>query len=94
MPTWVDAGTRRTAYYPYLPPGSYTFTVIADNGEGVWNTEGASLQVTVLPAFYQTRWFLGVLAIAAIGAVGSRLAAPRRAAGSARRRRNRRSRDN
>lgn len=68
--TWVDAGTRRTAYYPYLPPGSYVFTVIADNGEGVWNTEGASLQVTVLPAFYQTRWFFGVLAVAAVAALG------------------------
>ena len=68
--TWVDAGTRRTAYYPYLPPGSYVFTVIADNGEGVWNTEGASLPVTVLPAFYQTRWFSSGLAVAAVAAVG------------------------
>lgn len=67
--TWVEAGTRRTAYYPYLPPGSYTFTVIADNGEGVWNTEGASLQVTVLPAFYQTGWFLAVLVSAGIGTI-------------------------
>ena len=78
-PTWVDAGTRRTAYYPYLPPGSYTFTVIADNGEGVWNTEGASLQVTVLPAFYQTGWFLGVLAIAGVGTARARLETTRRA---------------
>ena len=67
--TWVDAGTRRTAYYPYLPPGSYTFTVIADNGEGVWNAEGVSLQVTVLPAFYQTGWFFAVLAVAGIGSL-------------------------
>ena len=34
---WVEAGARRTAYYSHLPPGSYTFNVIADNGEGVWN---------------------------------------------------------
>jgi ligand-binding sensor domain-containing protein/signal transduction histidine kinase len=68
--TWVDAGTRRTAYYPYLPPGSYVFTVIADNGEGVWNMEGASLHVTVLPAFYQTRWFASGLAVAAVAVVG------------------------
>ena len=37
---WVDAGARRTAYYSHLPPGSYTFTVTADNGEGVWNAAG------------------------------------------------------
>ncbi len=54
---WVDAGARRTAYYSYLPPGSYTFTVTADNGEGVWNEIGQSLAVTVLPPFYQTWWF-------------------------------------
>ena len=46
---WVDAGARRTAYYSHLPPGSYTFTVIADNGEGVWNTTGQSLAFVVAP---------------------------------------------
>ena len=57
---WVDAGARRTAYYSHLPPGDYTFTVIADNGEGVWNTTGQSLAIVVLPPFYQTWWFLAV----------------------------------
>ena len=33
---WVEAGTRRTAYYSHLPPGSYIFRVIAANSEGVW----------------------------------------------------------
>lgn len=54
---WVDAGARRTAYYSHLPPGAYTFTVIADNGEGVWNTAGKTLAIVVLPRFYQTVWF-------------------------------------
>jgi signal transduction histidine kinase/ligand-binding sensor domain-containing protein len=54
---WVDPGSRRTAYYSHLPPGSYTFTVIADNGEGVWNTTGQSLDIVVLPRLYQTMWF-------------------------------------
>ena len=54
---WVDAGARRTAYYSHIPPGSYTFNVIADNGEGVWNTTGQSLAIVVLPRFYQTWWF-------------------------------------
>jgi signal transduction histidine kinase/ligand-binding sensor domain-containing protein len=69
---WVDAGTRRTAYYSHLPPGAYTFTVTADNGEGVWTTEGRSLSVRVLPPFYRTWWFrllagLGVLALIGAG---------------------------
>jgi signal transduction histidine kinase/ligand-binding sensor domain-containing protein len=61
---WVDARTRRTAYYSYVPPGSYTFTVIAANSDGVWNTEGASLQFVVLPPFYRTWWFLTLMAAA------------------------------
>lgn len=63
---WIDVGTRRTAYYSHLPPGEYTFRVIADNGEGVWNLEGASLRLVVLPPFYRTWWF-AVLGVVMIG---------------------------
>jgi signal transduction histidine kinase len=55
---WNDVGTRRTAYYSYLPPGSYRFHVIAANRDGVWNTVGMSIRVRVLPPFYKTYWFL------------------------------------
>ncbi len=65
---WVEAGTRRMAYYSYLPPGSYTFKVIADNGDGVWNTEGKSLRVVVLPPFYRTWWFLTLTGLGIAGA--------------------------
>lgn len=64
---WVDAGTRRTALYADLPPGSYRFQVIACNDDGVWNETGASLAVIQRPYFYQTRWFYGVVAAAALG---------------------------
>jgi ligand-binding sensor domain-containing protein len=40
---WVDAGTRRTAYYSSLPPGRFTFLVTACNNDGVWNEQGAAL---------------------------------------------------
>ena len=63
---WVEAGTRRTAYYPHVPSGEYTFQVIADNGEGVWNEQGQTLRVTVLPPFYRTWWFMVLCALAAI----------------------------
>jgi signal transduction histidine kinase len=68
---WVEAGTRRTAYFSNLPPGEYTFKVIADNGEGLWNMEGKSLRIVVLPPFYLTWWFLMLAALSAIGAVGA-----------------------
>ena len=55
---WVDAGTRRTAYFSYLPPGNYTFRVIAANADGVWNETGAALKISVRPPFYRTWWFI------------------------------------
>ncbi|HEX7318345.1 MAG TPA: two-component regulator propeller domain-containing protein [Pyrinomonadaceae bacterium] len=54
---WVEAGTRRTAYFPYLPPGSYTFRVMAANSDGVWNDVGASIPVVVRAPFWERWWF-------------------------------------
>lgn len=54
---WVDAGTRRVAYFPYLPPGTYTFRVIAANSDGVWNPSGASFNFTVRAPFWRHSWF-------------------------------------
>lgn len=65
---WVEAGTKRTVDYSYLPAGSYTFRLIAANANGVWNNEGASLRIIVRPYFYQTWWFrmLAALAVALV----------------------------
>jgi signal transduction histidine kinase len=54
---WVDPGVRRTAYYSHVAPGDYVFTVVASNSDGVWNTTGASLRITIVPRFWQTWWF-------------------------------------
>jgi signal transduction histidine kinase/ligand-binding sensor domain-containing protein len=61
---WHDAGTRRQAFYTDLPPGKYTFRVIASNSDGVWNDSGAKLDFTIAPAYYQTNWFRAVCAAA------------------------------
>jgi signal transduction histidine kinase/ligand-binding sensor domain-containing protein len=66
---WVQAGTRRTAYYPHLPPGDYIFKVIAANSDGVWNTKGESLGVVVLPPFYRTWWFLTLVSLVGAGVI-------------------------
>jgi len=58
-PEWVEAGTRHVAFYSFVPPGNYRFELIACNGDGIWNTAGASLALKVLPHFWQTWWFLG-----------------------------------
>ena len=54
---WQDAGTRRQAFYSDLPPGQYRFHVTAANNDGVWNETGAMLNLSILPAYYQTTTF-------------------------------------
>jgi signal transduction histidine kinase/ligand-binding sensor domain-containing protein len=54
---WQDAGTRREAFYTQLGPGTYRFRVIACNNDGVWNEQGAALDFSIAPAWYQTAWF-------------------------------------
>ena len=51
---WIDAGTRRFASYTNLPIGSYTFRVLGSNNDGIWNEEGASYKLTILPPWYRT----------------------------------------
>jgi signal transduction histidine kinase len=55
---WQEPGTRRQAFYNDLRPGHYRFRVIACNNDGVWNEVGATLEFNILPAFYQTKWFV------------------------------------
>jgi signal transduction histidine kinase len=69
-PDWVEAGTRRVAYYNNLDPGTYHFRVVACNNDGVWNTAGAEVAVALQPHFWQTWWFLGSLAAFALAAAG------------------------
>ncbi len=65
---WVDAGTRRQAFYTDLPPGHYEFEVIASNSDGKWGSRAARIDLDVAPTFYQTKWFLAAC-IVAFGAV-------------------------
>jgi signal transduction histidine kinase len=48
-----------------VPPGDYVFRVIARNRDGVWNTAGKGLQITVLAPYYRTWWFETLAALAA-----------------------------
>ena len=54
---WQNVDARRQAFYSDLPPGDYRFRVTACNNSGVWNEQGASLDFTISPAYYQTSWF-------------------------------------
>jgi len=66
---WQDVGTRRQAFYGDLRPGNYRFRVIASNNSGVWNKEGALLDFSIAPAYWQTNWFRALCVVAFIGLV-------------------------
>jgi two-component system, sensor histidine kinase ChiS len=61
---WNYIGTRRTATYTNLRPGEYTFRVKAANSQGVWNEEGTSLKIRVLPPPWKTWWAYSLYALA------------------------------
>jgi signal transduction histidine kinase/ligand-binding sensor domain-containing protein len=63
---WVDADTRRVAYYTNISPGSYTFRVKASNNDGVWSTQDASIQITIIPPFWRTWWFVALVVLASV----------------------------
>ena len=60
---WIDAGTSRQAVYTNLRPGDYRFRVVASNKDGMWS-EPALWAFSVPPAFYETRWFYAIAALA------------------------------
>lgn len=53
---WNQAGNRRIAYYTNIPAGTYRFSVKGSNNDGLWNEEGTSIIIKVLPPFWKTWW--------------------------------------
>lgn len=61
--TWTEVGgDGHVARYPKLPAGHYQFQVTACNEDGLWNPMGSTLVITVLPPFWQTWWFVTLMA--------------------------------
>lgn len=55
---WVEADTRRQAFYSNLGPGTYRFLVNVTNDNGAWTDSSASLDFVIPPTFIQSRVFL------------------------------------
>jgi ligand-binding sensor domain-containing protein/serine phosphatase RsbU (regulator of sigma subunit) len=55
---WRPVTDQTSAIYSALPPGKYTFNVIATNSEGLWNKEPVTFQFVIKPPFYLSWWFI------------------------------------
>jgi signal transduction histidine kinase len=63
---WIEAGSRREAFYTNLRPGNYQFHLTARTVDGAINELSSPLKFTLEPYFYQEPWFLP-LCVAVIG---------------------------
>jgi signal transduction histidine kinase/ligand-binding sensor domain-containing protein len=61
---WRELVNQRQVHYTNLPPGAYRFRVMAANNSGVWNEEGAVLDFSIKPTFYQRKWFPALCVVA------------------------------
>ncbi|HEX7840820.1 MAG TPA: ATP-binding protein [Kofleriaceae bacterium] len=57
------------ARYPALPPGSYQLEMRARTGAGAWGPT-TELRFAVLPAWWQTRWFIAIAGCVALVSLG------------------------
>lgn len=54
---WRPVTKQTFVTYSPLPPGNYTFKVIASNNNGVWSTVPATFSFVITPPFWQQWWF-------------------------------------
>jgi signal transduction histidine kinase/CheY-like chemotaxis protein len=67
---WSEvSSTRRFATYTNLDAGEYVFKVIGANNDGVWNKQGASIRVTIIPPWWKTMWLKICMIVAAIALI-------------------------
>src|SRR5450759_1752528 len=55
---WRPVTDQTRVIYSALPPGKYTFNVIASNSQGIWNSKPVSFHFVIKPPFYLTWWFI------------------------------------
>ncbi|GAK61300.1 two-component system sensor histidine kinase/response regulator [Candidatus Vecturithrix granuli] len=66
---WFYSGQKRFGRYTNLAPGTYTLKLKAANNNGVWNEQGTSVQITIIPPFWATWWFRSLLGFSIVGLV-------------------------
>lgn len=60
---WINIGNQRTGRYTNLPGGAYTLRLRGSNSDGVWNEEERALEIIIVPPFWETWWFLGLMIV-------------------------------
>lgn len=64
---WIETDGHTTVRIPQIQAGDYIFEVQAASPEGDWNPQTRRLEIEVLPPWYETWWFRGLLAGLVLG---------------------------
>lgn len=60
---WIITKDQRIANYSNLAPGKYTFHVKSTNSDGTWMNNERTLEIEIVPSFWQTNWAMLLYAI-------------------------------
>jgi len=66
---WNYVGSRNTASYTNIPPGTYTFKLKYQNSSGLWSPVSSGLQIIIIPPFWLTWWFETLAALFVVSVV-------------------------
>lgn len=66
---WNNIGSKHSATYTNLEPGTYLFKVKGLNNEGNWSSKTVTLQLTITPPFWMTWWFKTLVGLFTAGIV-------------------------
>lgn len=65
---WRELGKQRSAAYESVPPGRYTFEVMAVNGDGIPSGTPASIRILIRPHIWETGWFIALSSLLVLSA--------------------------
>ena len=66
---WTELGEKNSVQFANLRPGSYTFSVLGSNNDGIRSKQPAELRFTIRPPWWSTGWAISVYILAAVAGV-------------------------
>jgi ligand-binding sensor domain-containing protein/signal transduction histidine kinase len=60
---WINTVNQRNGRYTNLPGGTYTLHLRGTNSDGVWSDQIQSIEIIVVPPYWETWWFRSLLVV-------------------------------
>ncbi len=65
----IQLGNNNSVTFTNLDPGDYFLKITGSNSNGIWNMEGRTLHIKIIPPFWDTKWFYAFITALIIIAV-------------------------